>query len=122
VDPVEVGLSEVDCVSQGARQKIRHLSRLSAVSGTGSLSRLIAKQDTCSGPERSRIQPHECALNADPAAVGEYVLIHVGFAMEKIDTERAKESIEIYEQIAKQMRAEEGSVYESMEPRAGAEN
>ena len=51
VDPVEVGLGEVDCVSQGARQKIRHLSRLSAVSGTGSLSRLFAKQDTCSGSE-----------------------------------------------------------------------
>ena len=56
------------------------------------------------------------------AGVGEYVLIHVGFAMEKIDTQRAKESIEIYEQIAKQMRVEESSVYESIEPRAGAEN
>ncbi len=61
-------------------------------------------------------------LLPEPAAVGEYVLIHVGFAMEKIDTQRAKESIEIYEQIAKQMKAEEGSVYESIEPRAGAEN
>lgn len=42
-------------------------------------------------------------LLPEPATVGEYVLIHVGFAMEKIDTKRAKESIEIYEQIAKQM-------------------
>ena len=42
-------------------------------------------------------------LLAEPAAVGEYVLIHVGFAMEKIDTQYALESIEIYERIAKDM-------------------
>ncbi|MBP5778679.1 MAG: HypC/HybG/HupF family hydrogenase formation chaperone, partial [Campylobacter sp.] len=35
--------------------------------------------------------------------VGEYVLIHVGFAMEKIDTQIALESLKIYEQIAEQM-------------------
>lgn len=30
---------------------------------------------------------------------GEYVLIHVGFAMQKIDTKSAKESIKVYEQM-----------------------
>jgi len=43
-------------------------------------------------------------LLAEPATVGEYVLIHVGFAMEKIDTQYALESIEIYERIAKDMK------------------
>ena len=49
VNPVEIGLGEVDCVSEGAGQNIRHLSRLSAVSETGSLRRLFAKHDTRSG-------------------------------------------------------------------------
>ena len=37
-------------------------------------------------------------LIGEPVAVGEYVLIHVGFAMQKIDTQIAKESLEIYKQ------------------------
>ena len=43
-------------------------------------------------------------LIAEPVAVGEYVLIHVGYAMEKIDTKFALESLEIYRQIAKDMK------------------
>ena len=43
-------------------------------------------------------------LIAEPVSVGEYVLIHVGYAMEKIDTKFALESIEIYRQIAKDMQ------------------
>nr|WP_314997941.1 HypC/HybG/HupF family hydrogenase formation chaperone [uncultured Campylobacter sp.] len=46
-------------------------------------------------------------LIAEPVAVGEYVLIHVGYAMEKIDTKFALESIEIYRQIAKDMQSGE---------------
>ena len=42
-------------------------------------------------------------LISEPVSVGEYVLIHVGFAMEKIDTQIALESLKIYEQIAEQM-------------------
>ena len=43
-------------------------------------------------------------LIAEPVAVGDYVLIHVGFAMEKIDTQYALESLKIYEQIASDMQ------------------
>ena len=43
-------------------------------------------------------------LIAEPVAVGDYVLIHVGFAMEKIDTQYALESLKIYEQIANNMQ------------------
>lgn len=43
-------------------------------------------------------------LIPEKVEVGEYVLIHVGFAMEKIDTNYALESIEIYKQIAKEMK------------------
>ncbi|MDR1614290.1 MAG: HypC/HybG/HupF family hydrogenase formation chaperone [Campylobacteraceae bacterium] len=35
---------------------------------------------------------------------GEYVLIHVGFAMGKISEEEAKESLALYEEIAAKMR------------------
>lgn len=43
-------------------------------------------------------------LIAEPVAVGDYVLIHVGFAMEKINTQYALESLKIYEQIADDMQ------------------
>lgn len=43
-------------------------------------------------------------LIAEPVEVGDYVLIHVGFAMEKIDTQYALESLKIYEQIANDMQ------------------
>ena len=36
--------------------------------------------------------------------VGDFVLIHVGVAMEKIDKEYAKESIKMYEDIASEMQ------------------
>ena len=42
-------------------------------------------------------------LIGEPVAIGEYVLIHVGFAMNKISTEEALESIRIYEEIVAQM-------------------
>ena len=43
-------------------------------------------------------------LISEPVNVGDFVLIHVGFAMEKIDTQYALESLKIYEQIAEQMK------------------
>nr|MBP3725395.1 HypC/HybG/HupF family hydrogenase formation chaperone [Campylobacter sp.] len=43
-------------------------------------------------------------LISEPVSVGDFVLIHVGFAMEKIDTAYALESLKIYEQIAKDMQ------------------
>lgn len=47
-------------------------------------------------------------LISDRVEVGDYVLIHVGFAMEKIDTKIAQESLELYRQIAKDM--EDGTI------------
>lgn len=42
-------------------------------------------------------------LIGEPVSVGEYVLIHVGFAMNKISVEEAQESIRIYEEIVAAM-------------------
>ena len=45
-------------------------------------------------------------LISEEVKVGEYVLIHVGYAMQKIDTQFALESLEVYQKIADDMNAE----------------
>jgi len=47
-------------------------------------------------------------LMPDPVVIGDYVLIHVGFAMNKIDQEDALESLKLYQQIHDSLEAEEG--------------
>ena len=44
-------------------------------------------------------------LISEEVNVGEYVLIHVGYAMQKIDTQFALESLEVYKKIAEDMDA-----------------
>ena len=44
-------------------------------------------------------------LISEEVKVGEYVLIHVGYAMQKIDTQFALESLEVYQMIAEDMDA-----------------
>ena len=44
-------------------------------------------------------------LISEEVKVGEYVLIHVGYAMQKIDTQFALESLEVYRKIAEDMDA-----------------
>ncbi|MDD0845572.1 HypC/HybG/HupF family hydrogenase formation chaperone [Campylobacter sp. 50012-21] len=46
-------------------------------------------------------------LIGEPVAVGEYILIHVGFAMSKIDTEQALASLELYQKIADDMSSDQ---------------
>ncbi|WP_149716149.1 HypC/HybG/HupF family hydrogenase formation chaperone [Campylobacter concisus] len=44
-------------------------------------------------------------LISEEVKIGEYVLIHVGYAMQKIDTQFALESLEVYQKIADDMNA-----------------
>ncbi len=46
-------------------------------------------------------------LISEPVMVGDYVLIHVGFAMNKISKEDAEESIRIYDEIVEAMNSGE---------------
>ena len=46
-------------------------------------------------------------LVPEPVEVGEYVLIHVGYAMGKIDEKSALESIEVYKMLAEGAMSEE---------------
>ncbi|ACZ12121.1 HypC/HybG/HupF family hydrogenase formation chaperone [Sulfurospirillum deleyianum] len=43
-------------------------------------------------------------LIVEPVEVGDYVLIHVGFAMNKISKEEAEDSIAAYNEIAEAMK------------------
>jgi hydrogenase expression/formation protein HypC len=43
----------------------------------------------------------------EPVEVGDFVLIHVGFAMNKIDKERALDSLELYKEIVQKLEEED---------------
>ncbi|UQB42506.1 HypC/HybG/HupF family hydrogenase formation chaperone [Thiomicrospira microaerophila] len=45
------------------------------------------------------------ALMGEEVAVGDYVLIHVGFVMNKMDAEDAAQSLELYQQMLQQLDA-----------------
>ncbi|WP_318410540.1 HypC/HybG/HupF family hydrogenase formation chaperone [Photobacterium leiognathi] len=40
-----------------------------------------------------------CHLLTEPLSIGDYVLIHIGFVMSKIDEKDAQESLEMYRQL-----------------------
>lgn len=46
-------------------------------------------------------------LMGDDLHIGDYVLIHVGYAMSKIDEEDALESLKLYREIIEQLEDEE---------------
>ena len=46
-----------------------------------------------------------CHLLEEPLAVGDYVLIHIGFVMNKIDAASAMESLTLYKEIVDKMEA-----------------
>lgn len=43
----------------------------------------------------------------EKAAIGDWVLLHIGYVMSKIDEESARESLRLYEQILESMQEEE---------------
>ncbi len=47
-------------------------------------------------------------LIAETVNIGDYILIHVGFAMSRIDKENALESLKIYRKMIEIMETEEG--------------
>ena len=49
-------------------------------------------------------------LMPEPVSVGDYVLIHVGYAMGKIDEKEALESIEVYKMLAEAAAKEEDDI------------
>lgn len=48
-------------------------------------------------------------LMNEEVKIGEWVLLHIGYVMSKIDEESAIESLKIYDEIIKEMEEEENS-------------
>ena len=49
-------------------------------------------------------------LIAEPLELGDYVLIHIGFVMNKIDKEDALHSIELYREIVTKLELEDAAM------------
>ncbi|MGI2023514.1 HypC/HybG/HupF family hydrogenase formation chaperone [Shewanella glacialipiscicola] len=49
-------------------------------------------------------------LMAEPLELGDYVLIHIGFVMNKIDKEDALHSIELYREIVTKLELEDAAM------------
>lgn len=52
-------------------------------------------------------------LMSEEVKVGDYVLLHIGYVMGKIDEEQAKLSLETYEEIIKVIQEEEQEIQEA---------
>ncbi|RMA97853.1 HypC/HybG/HupF family hydrogenase formation chaperone [Hydrogenothermus marinus] len=54
-------------------------------------------------------------LMPEPVNIGDYVLIHVGYAMTKLSEEDAIESIKVYEEILEKLDEEEGKLHKEVD-------
>lgn len=52
-------------------------------------------------------------LMGEKVEIGEWVLLHIGYVMSKIDEESAKESLKIYDEIIKAVEEEEMELREA---------
>ncbi|EJB90197.1 hydrogenase assembly chaperone HypC/HupF [Helicobacter pylori Hp H-19] len=67
-------------------------------------SKVIAINDNVALLETLGVQ-REASLDlmGDPIKVGDYVLLHIGYVMSKIDEKEALESIELYQEMIAKM-------------------
>ncbi|NKF50723.1 HypC/HybG/HupF family hydrogenase formation chaperone [Shewanella sp. WXL01] len=56
----------------------------------------------------------------EPLAIDDYVLIHIGFAMNKIDKAEALETLALYDEMAQKMEPEIAAQRESLQQEAMA--
>jgi len=68
----------------------------------------IAKVDTMGVLREASLD-----LLPEPVEIGDYVLIHIGYAMNKIDKDDALETLKIYKEILQKMDEEESLEEES---------
>ncbi|GGB70241.1 HypC/HybG/HupF family hydrogenase formation chaperone [Shewanella inventionis] len=52
---------------------------------------------------KRRVSSH---LMTEPLSPGDYVLIHIGFVMNKIDEKDAQQSLDLYQEIVEKMQLE----------------
>lgn len=69
-------------------------------------SEIIAIQDNMATIDLGGVRREvSLLLLPEEAAVGEYVLVHAGFAIQKIDKEAAEETLKLFEEIAEKQDA-----------------
>lgn len=52
----------------------------------------------------------------EPVEIGEYVLLHIGYVMSKIDEASAMESLQLYDEIVEAMNEEEAEIVAANTP------
>ena len=62
--------------------------------------RIISVEGDCAKVEAGGVSRKASLQLVDDASPGDYVIVHAGFAIEKIDEEEAKRTIELIEEIA----------------------
>ncbi|MFI8347794.1 HypC/HybG/HupF family hydrogenase formation chaperone [Streptomyces sp. NPDC085596] len=68
------------------------------------------------------VQKQACLEYLPDVKVGEYVIVHVGFALQKLDEESARASLELFEQLGL-LEEEFGDAWEQAERQgSGSEN
>ncbi|MFD8676576.1 HypC/HybG/HupF family hydrogenase formation chaperone [Streptomyces seoulensis] len=68
------------------------------------------------------VQKQACLEYLPDVRVGEYVIVHVGFALQKLDEESARASLELFEQLGL-LEEEFGDAWEQAERQgSGSEN
>ncbi|MEE4195025.1 MAG: HypC/HybG/HupF family hydrogenase formation chaperone [Anaerolineae bacterium] len=61
----------------------------------------------------SGVTQSACVETVPDVQIGDYIIVHAGFALNKLSTEEAQETLDIFRQLAEfdaQMRAEQESV------------
>ncbi|GHF71759.1 hydrogenase assembly protein HypC [Streptomyces mashuensis] len=83
------------------------------------------RDDTVTGlVDFGGVQKEVCLDYVPDAQAGEYVIVHVGFALQRLDEESARASLELFEQLGL-LEEEFGDAWEraaaELEPAAGPE-
>ena len=54
-----------------------------------------------------------CLSNLDEINIGEYVVVHAGFAISKMDEENAKETLDLFEQMKEEAAKARRDIYDN---------
>ncbi|MFD5272255.1 HypC/HybG/HupF family hydrogenase formation chaperone [Streptomyces sp. NPDC058335] len=66
------------------------------------------------------VQKRACLEYVSDVRVGEYVIVHVGFALQKLDEESARASLELFEQLGL-LEEEFGDAWQQAAQQAGSD-
>ena len=72
-------------------------------------SKIVSKDDLMATVEVYGAQRQvNLMLLPEEAEVGDYVLVHAGFAIQKVDAEAGQESLKLFDEVIKQLGLEPG--------------